>query len=526
MVYSKKISRNNQNGSLLIEVIIASVILVLVGLSVLNSISTSNKQVSNTDIRANGLLALTAAAEKLSSIPYAFCTSQSPMPNTYSSAVAAFNTSTGFNQSNISIANISVIETSNPSSPTYIDCRDLSSFESVANFSKIQSNVQKINLIFTQGNETLTRSIVKTFDGRNQSFANSGNLKVSFSPQASLAPANCPTTTSTSTNITLQIGEQRQINLGLMLNNIPYTPSGSILYTVSNADPSLTIVQATVVGSQLTLIAPEFKSGADALTRNPPGKLNIDVDAVNLLTGEKALTTGIGITVNALKIVDVTSNVILKQNDAISVQTAVNASSPKINPTVVTGGCKTTTLISGTYTYSSISSLPYGMRISSTSGEISGVVCLDLSDLYPTRTWGPFNYRVSDSNSPNSSATNALYLRISTASGIAPLETLYISATNKYGISISKSSSTTTSTYPIIKSCNRSLTGATYVAASAADGSGTVGLPSGITLNASGLNGKPASSITNNTSYTFYVKVQIGSQTYVTAEPIVLTVVA
>jgi type II secretory pathway pseudopilin PulG len=521
MVCNKEVIRNNQNGSLLIEVIIASVIIVLVGLSVLNSISTSNTQVKNTDLKANGLLALTAVSEKLAASPYEFCTSQYPIPNSYSSAVDTFNSLTRFNESKIEIANIWVMDTSVPSTPNYLRCTDLGTFETVANYNKIQWNIQKIDLRFRQGNEILVRSMVKTFDGRNQSFANFGKLKVSLLPQASVAPLNCPTTTSSSTNITIQTGEIRRINLGLELNGVPFTPSGTILFTVSNADPSPTTVQSTISGSVLTVSAPEFKP--DALTRNPPGKLNIDIDAINLLTGEKALTAGIGITVNSLKIVDFISNSILNQNDVISLQTAVNATSPKIIPTVVTGGCRTS-VNSGTYTFRSIDALPYGLRISSSTGEISGAVCLDSADLYPTKVWGPFNYAVSDSNSPTSSATNSMYLGISTARGIAPLSTLYIPATNKYGISISKSGSTNTSKYPIIKSCNLSLTGATYVAASASDGSGTVGLPSGITLNSDGLNGKPAASVSIGSSYTFYVKVTIGSATYVTAEPITLTI--
>lgn len=521
MVSSKKKLSNNQNGSLLIEVIIASVILVLVGLSVLNSISTSSTQVKNTDSKANGLLALTAASEKLAAMPYEFCTSSYPIPISYSSAVASFNANSGLNQSKISIANIWLLETRTSPNPQYINCADLNSYENVTDSNKIQWNVQKIDLLFRQGKETLTRSMVKTFDGRNQSFANLGKLKVALSPQASTAPSNCPVTTSSSTNITIQIGEVRRINLGLELNGLPYTPSGTILYSITNADPSTTLVQASISGSLLTVTAPEFK--ADGITRNPPGKLNIDIDALNLLSGERALTAGIGITVNALKIVDATSNAILNRNDVISVQTTVNASSPKINPTVVTGGCRTTS-ISGTYTYSPITTLPYGLRISSTTGEISGAVCLDSPDLYPAKVWGPFNFTVFDSNVPSSSATNALYLRISTASGIAPLTTLFNPATNKYVITISRTTSTATSIYPIIKSCNLSLAGATYVAASASDGSGSVGLPTGVTLNANGLNGKPPSNLAVGTTYTFYVKITIGSSIFVTAEPIVLTI--
>lgn len=405
--------KDRQQGSSFVEVLITCVILAIVSISIMNSISTSNSQVSNANTRLKGLLALTSASEILAATPFSFCSSTVPKPQTYANALEVLNGTDALDSSSdslkentfptgevgkLEILDVSVV-TRNGDSTNFQSCDSLSNLENQSKFNSVYWGIQKITIQFTRSNskgevlEVVQRSLIKTFDNKEKNYASSGTLKTKsvevnctsdFSPKI---PGTSPAATNT---ITLEIGRERCFKF-----SVSDAPDSDFTFSILNADFTPTEIIPKNMSDALSggywlkpnilkIQAPEFLS-IDSTRRNPAGKVNIDVSAYRISTAEMAVPASISIRVNAMKVTDWSTNSELRSNQSI---TAFNgemnaAQIGEFIPMLASGGVfpysYSISPTSVTYSGSISSGRTTITGISSTSGLHVGMTLLKLS---------------------------------------------------------------------------------------------------------------------------------------------------
>jgi hypothetical protein len=522
-----KIQQNT--GSSFVEILISIIILSLVGLSVTNSISTSDVQKNNLNIKTKGMIALTSAAEILSATPYTFCSSTVATPSTYINALASLNNSLNRNTfaANERVIveiddvdarsddGVSVITRSNDQEVSFTYCKDLMVNQN--QFNDVYWGIQKITIKFTRyipnqaGNiqtvlETGYRTIMKTFDNKDTNYSASGTFRT-LSQEVNCSDLSpVPSTSSSSiTTAIIQIEQERCFKFAVQVQGTTTTRT-DFLFSIINANPSSTDVITSWVSPNANVLrvwAPQFKTDIST-TRNPPGKINIDVAAFSTDVAAMAVPSALSLTINAMKVTDWFSNLDLNSTDLITPRTVLNSFVsgwtdksfvngnlvPNFNPVIPFGGLLNA---NNNYSYSitpnsgSLSFLTLtGLNFDASTGVISGTACGKEQS---------FSYAFSVADANVSRATNSITIQL-TGFGIKTIGSL--------NSSYQKSTSSTTRSLRIelVQACGGI---GPYIF------SATAPLPGGISLNPSSTN--PAIGVlsgnlpTGTGTYTFKVKV-------------------
>ena len=364
-----KKQRSGERGFLLVEVLVSLVILAIVGMVIINSLSSQSLQSSKNSVKSESTTRLSSAADVISSAPFSPCTSQSPNQNPYSSYSASI--------SPVTIVAIYGITSSNQLAyclqrPELLTAKlDFGLVDTA--WPTGESGTARVQKIILYDPATkLTRSVVKTFDSKATSYGLGGAFRTVIRSTSD---------NSQITNVIMSVGTTQTFKLDVLPVR-PETETIRYLITQGSSGPnSSPAVNASISGNILTISIPEILSDRSS---NISGRAKIDVEGFDVDAALLAYPAGIGITV---KIPPPSGAVLLSQ---VILTSGVSATPFK--PVAASG-------IASPFIYSISPTLPAGLAMDSTTGTISGTPASSLTSTTYSVTIQDKNNATSDPSS-------------------------------------------------------------------------------------------------------------------------------